>query len=83
MRAREVAVKREPDDPPDVVIAKHIVEIATAMRKLMGGPLKERAIVLLIHDAMGSTKVAKRDIAKILATIENLAHTFVKKGLKP
>ncbi len=80
-RQRRAVVTRGEEDPPDKILAKHIVEIQQAMRKLMGGPLRERTIVLLIHDALPKpAKVGKRDIALVLNAIENLAHTFVKEG---
>jgi recombination protein RecA len=82
-KAKPAIVKREPDDPPDEILAKHIVEISESMRRLMAGPLKEHTIVLLIYDAIGTTKgVGKRDIAKVLNAIENLAHRYLKRGLK-
>jgi hypothetical protein len=75
-------VVRGESDPPDEILAAHIVEIANSMRKLMAGPMNERAIVLLIHDSLPkSAPVGKRDIAKVLTSIENLAHTFLKDGL--
>lgn len=73
---KKTTVKRTEEDPPDEILAKHITEIAKATRKLMGGPLKERTIVLLISKASG---VSQRDVKKVLAASENLAHTYLKK----
>jgi hypothetical protein len=70
-RKKEVVVK--PDETQAEVLASSIVEIARGMHRLINGPLKMDAIILLIHDSMpASQRVSRRQIREVLEAVEQL-----------
>lgn len=70
-------VKVDPGDPPieRSVLASSIVELSKAAKKLLSGPLNERAIVLLLHDSSG---VGKPDVRAVLTSLWTLERDYVK-----
>lgn len=74
--ANKIDIKKDPVNPEsDQLIAAHIIEISRAMQKLAQGPLKQKTIVLLVHD---DTKIPKRDIQKILDSLHSLESTYLR-----
>lgn len=70
----KIIVKRQPDEPVATeVIARAIVEISDAMKKLSTSGLKRKAIVTLIHDHSG---IGKRDIEIVLNNLDALRETW-------
>jgi hypothetical protein len=70
----KVTVRQQPDEPIAVeVIARAIIDISDAMKKLSTSGLKRRAIVALIHDHSG---IGKRDIEIVLNNLESLRETW-------
>jgi hypothetical protein len=69
----------QPDLPAEVVpaeiIATSIVEIARGMRAIEDSRLKRDAIVTLLQH---STKLARRDIIKVLDHLGDLEKTWLK-----
>lgn len=60
-------------------VAQSIIDISTAIHKLLDGKLKKRAIVLLIQEAAGGRgQVSQAQISSILDAIANLDKTFLK-----
>lgn len=73
---KAVAVVKNPEQPePDQVIAEHIRQIADFMQKFNAGPLKRDLLVLLIHD---HTKIARRDVNRILDSLTALRSLYLK-----
>jgi hypothetical protein len=59
--------------------AQAIIDIATAINKLLNGKLKKSAIVLLIQEAAGGrAHVSREQVEKILVAIAALDKTFLK-----
>jgi hypothetical protein len=83
---REVVVKQDEQKPvPVEVMADAIVAISQGMKKVMAGPLNEKAIVLLIQHAappyrygMQSKKVGTVEIKCVLEGIQGLERTYLK-----
>lgn len=59
----------------DEELADAVRDVAKGMRKLMSGPLNDKAIMLLVSTSSG---VGKRDCAKVIRAVENLAHDYLK-----
>lgn len=73
---RKVNVIQDPDQPVDKdVLAKAIVDVAEAMRRLQRSGLNKKAIVVLVsHDA----KVPQGTVKVIMESLEFLAATYTK-----
>jgi hypothetical protein len=71
-----IAVKSDEQNPePLELIAKSIIELSDAFKKIEEGPLAEKTIVLLLQDATGLTQ---RDIKAILHAAPRLKNWYVK-----
>lgn len=59
--------------------AQGIIDISTAIHKLLDGKLKKSAIILLIQEAAGGKQhVSREQVEKILDSISKLDKTFLK-----
>ena len=65
------------DNPEPVeIIARAILDMDAAMKRIEKSPLKRSAIVTLIAY---ESKLPRRDIELVLNNLENLADTWIKK----
>lgn len=73
--SKQVRVKKS--DPPESkeILAKAIVNIGSAAKKLGDSGLNEKAIITLLHDA---TKLPKRDIKTVLDSLKQLERWYCK-----
>jgi hypothetical protein len=86
----KIAVKH-PEPPakevPTEVLAASIVAISQGVRRLRSGSLNDRALVLLIQDAVGGVgpergpkkQLTQREIKAVLDGIQDLEKTFVRR----
>ena len=69
-------------DPENVVTIKifeqAIVDISKAMKAMRSGRLGDRAIVLLIQDAVGVNAITKVEIRSVLDAIRDLEKLYLK-----
>jgi hypothetical protein len=77
-----VSLKGAEDVGPEI-LAQAIVDVSEAAKKLLAGPLTERAIVILIqdscgHTAGGSKAVSQESIKLVLHAAADLRHRYVK-----
>lgn len=74
MKKPKVRVIQDPEAPIAIeILAKAIVDVSAAAKKMMKSGLTEEAIVLLIHDESG---VGKPDIRRVLRSIPELAAKY-------
>ena len=74
---------KQPEPPaeevPIEVMATAIVEIAAGVKKLRAGPLKEKALVLLIQNAIpAKNRPSAKQITAVLDGVESLRATYLK-----
>jgi hypothetical protein len=75
-------VQEEGNEVPVEIIAKHIISISEGIKKLLNGPLNEKALLLLIQNAAPSTSYGKIGITEIRSVIEgisSLEKTYIRK----
>ena len=59
-----------------------IREISAAVRRLLAGPIKRRAIEVLLWDAIpASKKIGIKDIETVLDAVESLDSQYLKKKI--
>lgn len=80
----QVVVKQpEPpkDEVPVEIIADSIVTISNALKKLRSGRLNDKALMLLIQQAMPQKhRVTVKQIRLIFDSIDALSATYLKRG---
>lgn len=90
MKGNPVAKVKQNEDPakavPVEVLAESIVAISAGIRKLLAGPLNEKALHLLIQNAAPAInsgypqrRVSIGEIRAVLQGIEGLEKTYIKK----
>lgn len=86
--AKVLTIKQSPENEvPTEVFATSVKSISDGIKKLRSGRLNDRALFLLIQDAVGGVgpergpkqKLALRDIKAVLDGIEALERTFLRK----
>lgn len=72
----EIKVQQNVENPEPVeVIARAVIDVAEAFKKISAGRLKRHTIVVLIKDQTG---LSQRDINQVLDACENLAKEYTK-----
>ena len=62
------------------VIADAVIKVSDGFAALAKSRLTQRAIVLLLHDAIGASNIAKRDIVNVLNEAPRLKDYYIKKA---
>lgn len=74
--AIKTKVKLDEENPePMEIVAKAIIDISSAIKKMDAGRLKRRAVVLLIQD---QTKLPINHIERVLNAIGDLEKDYVR-----
>ena len=72
-------VKDENDPEPMELMAKSVIQISDAFEEIQkNGMLKQRTIILLLHDLIGASKINKTQIALVLDNLPRLKAWYVK-----
>lgn len=75
--SRKVVVTQDPELPVETeVLAEAIVAISASAKKLLGGKLKKRAVLVLIQDA-SPRNLTLSDIEAVLDTAADLEKRYV------
>ena len=78
-----IKVKTNEENPEPVeIIADAIIRVAEGFEKMKASPLTERAIILLLHDAIGSAHITKKQIGYVLNYAPLLKEHYIKKAKK-
>lgn len=82
---KKLIVKQNEEKPvPVEVLAESIKNISAGVKKLLEGPLNERALLLLIQNAAPSIgsypsrKVTNTEVRAVLEGIESLERVYIK-----
>lgn len=79
MRKTRPRIIKNPEDPiPTQIFQRAILDMSEAAKKLNNGPLKRRAVTLLIQDAVGANKISRTQIELVLDAAEELGRTYLK-----
>lgn len=81
---RNILVKKNQDNPETTeLIAESIIKIADAFEKIKKSKLTERALHVLIKDAVGNANgIGIPAIKEVLAAIGNLKKYYIKESIK-
>lgn len=83
MKKQTITIKTNEENPESIeLIAQSIIQVSEAFEKINRSPLKRKAIVLLIQDAIGATKIGKKEIELVLDYAPKLKDYYVKEVKK-
>lgn len=76
--ARATKVVQDPgDEVPREVLAKAVVEVADAAKRLLNGPLTKRAVIVLVQDACKG-QVSRAVVEVVLDAASDLKRLYVR-----
>lgn len=74
-----ITIKKDESNPESTeLLAKSIIQVADASLKLLNSGLSKRAIVVLLQDGIGVTKINKKQIELVLENLPRLKAWYVK-----
>jgi hypothetical protein len=80
MKKQDISIINQ-EDVSTEVLADAIVSLSENVERLLKGPLNEKALVILIQDAMGGRAVISKDmISSVLHNTAALKDIYVVKG---
>lgn len=71
-------VKNEENPEPMELLAQSIIQVSDAFKKIQSFKLSQRAIVVLLQDGIGATKISKKQIALVLDNLPRLRAWYLK-----
>lgn len=72
-------LKDEENEIPAEIFEQAIIDLAKGFKALTDSRLSKRAIVLLVRDAAGPSKVTASQVAWVLDAAAELERTYIKK----
>lgn len=83
MAKQTITVSTNEENPEPVeIIADAIIKVAEGFDKINKSALSERAVILLLHDAIGATHISKKQIGYVLKYGAQLKNYYVKAAKK-
>lgn len=76
---KKVTIVADPEEDLEI-LAESIIQVSTAFKKFKTSRLTERAIILLIQDRIGSTRINKGQIEAVLEAAGELKSAFIRRG---
>ena len=72
-------IKSEEDPESAELLAKSIVQVSEAAKKMLSAGLTERAIIVLLQDQIGAANISRVQIRLVLENLPRLKAWYVKK----
>ena len=74
-----IKIKKDEEQPESVeLLAKSVIQVAEGFQKVLNSPLKERGLIVLLHDGIGPAKITKAQIKLVLEALPRLKGWYVK-----
>lgn len=79
MSKENIKITKSEENPETVeLLAKSVVQVAEASKKLLNSGLTKRAIIVLLQDGIGTSKINKTQIELVLDNLPRLKAWYVK-----
>lgn len=75
-----IKMKKNEENPESMeLLAESVIKVAEGFEKAFKSPLSERAMVVLLHDGIGTAKITKQQIRLVLDALPRLKAWYIKK----
>ena len=75
----DIHIKKNEEKPESVeLLAASVVQVAKGFEKIMGGPLTKGALVVLLREGIGESKISKKQIRLVLDALPRLKGWYIK-----
>ena len=76
---KNIKIKKNEEAPESVeLLAQSIVQVAEGFQKVLTSPLSHRALIVLLHDGIGTAKISKSQIKLVLEALPRLRGWYMK-----
>lgn len=80
MNKQNIRIVKNKEEPESAeLLAQSIVQVADGFQKVLNSKLTSRAIVVLLQDAIGASKITKEQIRLVLENLPRLKAWYIKK----
>lgn len=77
--AKNIKIKKDEETPESVeLLAKSIIQVAEGFEQVKNSPLSRRALIVLLQDGIGVSKITKSQIALVLEALPRLKAWYIK-----
>ena len=77
---KNIKIKKDEETPESVeLLASSVIQVAEGFQKVLNSPLTERALIVLLHDGIGTQKITKSQIKLVLEALPRLKGWYIKK----
>lgn len=77
--AKNIKIKKDKDNPESVeLLAKSIIQVADGFEKINNSAFTQRAYIVLLYDAIGVSKIKKKQIELVLEALPRLKAWYLK-----
>ena len=81
MKPKNIRIKKNDENPESAeLLAQSIIQVADGFNKVLNTPLSRRAVVVLLQDGIGATKITKGQIELVLDALPRLKGWYIKKN---
>jgi hypothetical protein len=75
----DIRIKKNEEKPESVeLLAASVIQVAEGFQKIMSGPLTRGALVVLLHEGIGTSKITKNQIRLVLDALPRLKGWYIK-----
>ena len=79
MAKQNIKIKKSEDSPESTeLLASSKIKVAEGFGKLLNSPLNDRAVIVLLHDAIGQGNISKNQIRLVLDNLRKLRAWYIK-----
>lgn len=77
---KTIKVIKNSDNPETIeLLAESIIQVSEGFKKVLNSNLEQRAIIVLLQDYIGTSKITKHQIRLVLDNLPRLRSWYVKK----
>lgn len=78
--AKNIKIIKNQDNPESAeLLAQSVIQVAEGFEKLLKTPLNSKAIVALLHNGIGVSKITKGQIELVIDALPRLKGWYIKK----
>ena len=76
---KNIKIKKNEEQPESVeLLAKSIIQVAAGFKKVLNSSLTQRALIVLIHEGIGQSKINKAQIKLVIEALPRLKGWYIK-----
>lgn len=76
---KNIKIKKNEENPESVeLLAQSILQVAEGFQRVLNSPLRERGLIVLLHDGIGTAKITKAQIKLVIEALPRLKGWYLK-----